>query len=335
MPGFSWTLNLTAHRMGGMDWNHKTSGVIAVAVSMVLLSGCGPDSGDGGGTSPAPTQSSVSTAPSPSVSAMSLQEYSATLTKALGPLQTALKDLAEARKYKGLPKRVAAAGSAAGEAGSALAAIQPPVEVTAEHGQLVAALSSFAGDLSSVGDEVDSRALCTGSAVRASLGDAGGTDDLRKALAAVVAKLPGDKPSLKLPADDLKAGSRLANGSFIRTGKRSGQAELAIDNGGSSDAVVTLSKGGKAAIAVYIRKGRKVTVRGVPDGTYTVYFTGGSGWDEDARGFARKCAFQKFEDKLPFETTSAGWRNWRISLSKVIGGNARTNDVDPDEFPDS
>ena len=223
---------------------------------------------------------------------MSIEEYSAALTKSLGPLQTALKDLAEARKYKGLPKRVTAAGSAADEAGSALGAIQPPVEVTAEHGQLVAALSSFAGALSSVGDDVGGRELCTGSAVRASLGDAGGTDDLRKALAAVVAKLPGDKPSLKLPAADLKAGSRLSNGDFIRTGKRSGQAELAIDNGGATDAVVTLSRGDKPAIAVYVRKGKDVTVKGVPDGNYTVYFTGGSGWDvsrltRETRGRAR------------------------------------------------
>ena len=321
--------------MGGMNWRRNVSGIMAVTVSVVLLGGCSPESGGGTDPSSAPSGGGTVQPPASPPSTMSIEEYSAALTKSLGPLQTALKDLAEARKYKGLPKRVTAAGSAAEEAGNALGAIQPPVEVTAEHGQLVAALSSFAGALSSVGDDVGDRALCTGSAVRASLGDAGGTEDLRKALAAVVAKLPGDKPSLKLPAADLKAGSRLSNGDFVRTGKRSGQAELAIDNGGSTDAVVTLSRGDKPAIAVYVRKGKDVTVKGVPDGNYTVYFTGGSGWDEDARGFARKCAFQKFEDKLPFETTSAGWRNWRISLSKVIGGNARTNDVNPDDFPDS
>jgi hypothetical protein len=270
---------------------------------------------------------------------MSLQGYSATLTKAIGPLQSALKDLADARKYKGLQKRISAAQTAAGDAGTELGSVTPPAEVADEHAQLVSALSAFGGDLATVGDKVNGRALCTGSAVRASLGDARGTSGLRKALAAVVAKLPGDRPALKLPAADLSAGERLSNGSFIRSGNRSGRAELAIDNGGANDAVVTLSKGGKSAIAVYVRKGKSYTIEGVPDGNYTVYFTSGSGWDDDARGFARNCAFQRFENKLPFETTRAGgqlrWRNWTLSLQRRIGGNARTNDVDPDEFPDS
>ena len=102
---------------------------------------------------------------------------------------------------------------------------------------------------------------------------------------------------------------------------------------------MSLSRKGQTTISVYVRKGKDHTVKGVPDGTYTVFFTGGSGWDDDARGFGRDCAFQKFEDPLPFKTTRTStqvlWKNWKVSLQKVIGGTARTNDVDPDDFPDS
>ena len=200
-------------------------------------------------------------------------------------------------------------------------------------------MQAFDQELSGLSSEVDGRSRCTGSAVRAGLGDAVATADLRKALAALSAKLPGDKPRLKLPADDLKSGTRLSNGDFIRSGNRSGRAELTIDNGGATDAVLTLSKGDKPSISVYVRKGRKYTIKGVPDGTYKIFFTGGSGWDRDARAFGRKCAFQRFEDSLKYETTRTAtqilWQNYTLSLQKVIGGNARTSDVDPDDFPDS
>ena len=42
-------------------------------------------------------------------------------------------------------------------------------------------------------------------------------------------------------------------------------------------------------------------------------------------------------DPLPYKTTYTAtqvrWDNWTISLNKVTGGNARTSDVDPADFP--
>ena len=268
-----------------------------------------------------------------------MQEYNTRLTKAIDPLASALERLARARTYKGLEGRVTGVASAAAKAASELSKITPPAEIAAGHARLVSALRAFSGDLGGLSSRVDDRALCTGSVVRAELGDADGTSALRDALAAVSAKLPKDPPALKLPRAGQKGGSRLSNGALIRAGNRGGRGELTIDNGGSADAVVTLSKGRRPAISVYVRRNKDFTVKGVPDGSYTVFFTGGADWDTKARAFGRRCAFQRFEDSMRFRTTRVGsqilWQNYRITLQPVIGGNASTSDVDPNDFPDS
>ena len=70
-----------------------------------------------------------------------------------------------------------------------------------------------------------------------------------------------------------------------------------------------------------------------------MFFSAGSDWDTAARTFGRNCSFSKFADPMRFRTTRDArgiyWQNFRITLQPVIGGNARTDDVDPDEFPDS
>ena len=84
--------------------------------------------------------------------------------------------------------------------------------------------------------QVGDRALCTGSAVRAGLGDADATSGLRDALAAVSAKLPDDRPVLRLPAAGQKGGSRPPNGKLLRAGNTGGRGGHTIGNGGSDDA---------------------------------------------------------------------------------------------------
>lgn len=186
---------------------------------------------------------------------------------------------------------------------------------------------------------MNDRGLCTGPAVWASLGNAGGTTAVRDAMAALSAKLPDEPPALKLPPADQKGDSRPPNGKFLRAGQRDGGGELTVDNGGSADAVVTLSKGSKPAFSVYVRKGKKYTMKGVPDGSYTLFFTGGADWDGQARAFGRTCAFQRFEDPLKFRTTRTAsqvfYQTYSITLQPVAGGTAQTDDVDPNDFPSS
>ena len=310
-------------------WRRSASAIIAVTLSVLLVGACSPESGNVAG----PAQSQT-TPPKP----VSVQKYSTTLAGAVDPLESALKDLAKAKGYKGLESRVTAVETAAAQAVTELTQVTPPVELARGHSQLVTALQAFHGELGNVSSQVGDRALCTGSAVRAGLGDADATSALRKALAAVAAKLPGDQPALKLPPAGQKAGSRPPNGKYIRDGNRSGRAELAIENGGPADAVVTLSKGGKPAISVYVRKDKTYTVKDVSDGSYAVFFTSGADWDGAARAFGRNCTFQRHENPLRFRTTQDAsgiyWQNFRITLHPVIGGTARTEDVNPDDFPD-
>ena len=260
------------------------------------------------------------------------------LTKAIGPLASALDRLATAKSYKGLEGRVSDVASAAAKAAKALGPINPPAELVEPNAKLVSALQAFGGEAGSLSSKVDERSLCTGSVVRAGLGNADATSALRKALASVYAKLPGDPPALKLPAAGQKDGPRPSNGSYIRDGSRDGRAELAIDNGGAADAVVTLSKEGKPAISVYVRKGKTYTVKNVSDGSYAVFFSGGSGWDDVARAFGRNCSFSRFEDPLKFRTIRDAedlLAELQDHSAPVVGGTARTDDVDPDDFPDS
>jgi hypothetical protein len=298
-------------------------------LSALVLGACAGESGNGGAT----TQSQA-----PPLKAVSVQEYGATLAGALDPLESALKGLAKAKAYKGLDDRVTAVETAAAQAVTKLSQVTPPAELAGEHSQLVTAMQAFHSELGNLGSQVSDRALCIGSAVRAGLGDADATSALRNALAAVSAKLPGDRPNLTLPPADQEGGSRPPNGKLLRAGNKGGRSELTIENGGSTDAVVTLSKGRKPVISVYVRKDKTYTVKSVPDNSYAVFFTGGSGWDSTTRAFGRDCVFSRFEDPLKFRTTrdAAGiyWQNFTITLHPVVGGTARTEDVNPDDFPD-
>ena len=97
--------------------------------------------------------------------------------------------------------------------------------------------------------------------------------------------------------------------------------------------MVTLSKKDKPVASVFIRKGKQATVKGVPDGSYTVFFTGGSLWDGKTRAFGRNCAFQRFDTQFEFDYPALP--GWIITLKAAVGGNAKTKNVDPNDFPDS
>jgi len=309
--------------------------VVAVILSVLLVGAC---SGSGGDTQ-APTPGTASNSV-PVPQAMSVQEYSATLAAAVDPLESALEGLAKAKAYKGLERRVTAVETAAARAVTELSPITPPAELAGGHPELLTALQAFSGELGEVSSQVGDRELCTGSAVRSGLGDADETSALRDALADVSAKLPERLPALTLPSAGQKGDSRPSNGKLLRAGKLDGRSNFTIDNGGTNDAVVSLSKGKrKPAVSVYVRKDKKYTVEGVPDGSYTVFFTGGADWDGTARAFGRNCAFQRFDPTLKFHTTQTAtgvfWTDRTITLHPVVGGTASTTDVDPDAFPDS
>jgi hypothetical protein len=310
-----------------MPWRNGIRASVVMTAGVLLLGACTADSGNGGTTSGPRTPKPVS-----------VQEYGTALANALQPLGSALQDLNKAKAYKGLGARVTAVEKAAAQAATTLGQVTPPPEVAAEHPRLVSALQQFDGELRGLGTDISERDLCTGSVVRDKLGQSDGTAALRTAMTPLPAKLPGVALTLTLPDANTKSASRPANGHFVRSNSRAGRGTLSINNdGGSEDAVVTLAKGGKAAVSVYVREAKKYTVTGVNDGKYTTFFTSGTDWDPQAKAFGRHCTFQRFDDPMSFHTirtaTQIRWRTWKITLHKVVGGNASTSDVDPDEFP--
>jgi hypothetical protein len=295
--------------------------------------------GGSSGSSPDASSDLVSKAGSPSPSApagISPEEYRSTLAAVAAPLGSSLANLAKARSLKSLDQRLGRAETAASDAVQRLGPVVPPAEVTAEHSDFLAALRGLESDLGGLRDSVGSRKLCTSSAVLARLGKAEGFGAIKSAGGDLAAKgdYPADVVKLKTPKE---LNRRPASGTFLRAGGLGGNGRLTVDNGGGHDAVLTLVRGKTKLTSFYVRKGRKATVRGVPDGTYRVFFTGGVDWDKATRAFTRDCSFERFENTVAFRTVRSAtliqYSTWTITLQPVIGGNAKTSEVDPDSFP--
>ncbi|WP_285692964.1 hypothetical protein [Actinomadura sp. NBRC 104412] len=273
----------------------------------------------------------------PSVRPISLQEYESRVASAVKPLQSALKELDKAKGYKGLEGRVTAVRQATGQTANALRAVTPPPATAREHTNLLLALQRTYADLNVVADLVDGRHLCTGGAVRARVGDTDGATALRTGITALEAKLPGGAVELAVPAAGQKRSKRPSNGKLIHSGRRGGRGSLIV-RGGGDDAVVALAKGKKTFLSVYVRSGKKTTVRGIPDGKYTVYIAEGTDWDAKARTFGRECAFERFKDPIGYRTTVTAtrisWKDWTIHLESDSGDPANTETVDPEDFPE-
>jgi hypothetical protein len=295
----------------------------AMLLAAALLAGCGSSGGD------------VADSSGP---AASPDAYRQALAGAGKPVAAALAGTANAKTLRALAARLDDAEQAAGQAAEQLGAITSPEDVRAEHSELVQGFKQLNADLGGLRDAVEGRELCTASVVMARLGKADGLLAVRDASKVLAAKGGGQgyKVSLVAPPPQGQPG-RPSNGQFVRQGSRTGRGELTIDNGGGRDAVITLAVGKRPTFAVYVRKGAKHTVTGIRDGAYHVFFTSGTDWDRKARAFGRDCSFDRFDDSMKFETTQTAtqieWSTWTITLQPVVGGNAATSEVDPDDFP--
>lgn len=129
------------------------------------------------------------------------------------------------------------------------------------------------------------------------------------------------------------AASRPANGRIIYDRISGGRGVLKIKNGTSRDGVVTLVKGSTKAISIYVRARSTARISDVRDGTYRIYFTTGYRFSSSKGRFTRSATYQRFNDRLRFRTTSSQYTIWTLTLNPVKGGNARTSQVDPKDFP--
>lgn len=111
--------------------------------------------------------------------------------------------------------------------------------------------------------------------------------------------------------------------------------ELTVENGTERDGIIILTINGVPQASAYIRSRDSLTLSGITDGVYTIYFSTGSEWN--GREFKANASFRKFRDTLQFETRVSGdtitYTTWRITLHPVAGGTAATDNVSRDSFP--
>lgn len=301
--------------------------LVAVCLLALPLAACdGGDNGHGGGvgrSAPPPSPS-----PTPTVSAAA---YDASLAAALAPLDASLRAVDKAKEGGPLDSALASAADAATTASDTVGTARTPDDAADGNDRLSQALSDLGDDLTSArsGD-----ARCATSP-RVALGSGSSFGSVRAAQSTLTGL--GYKVPLTLPKTEPAQHRRLANGHFVRDSGRTGLGRLTVDNDTDSDAVVSLTKGGSTTFMVYVRKHDKTTVRGVRNGSYTVYFTTGSDWNPGKTSFTRDCVFEKFDDKASFHTESvSGGTRYDVltfSLGLTPLGNASASEVPADAFP--
>ncbi|MGH3923651.1 MAG: hypothetical protein ACRDTT_12415, partial [Pseudonocardiaceae bacterium] len=90
-------------------------------------------------------------------------------------------------------------------------------------------------------------------------------------------------------------------------------------------------------VSVYVSKRSEATVEKIDDGSYELFYTSGTDWDDQLETFTRSCQFERFDEPADFTTTSVTdgiqYTVMSIGLQPRIGGNARTTPVPSDSFP--
>lgn len=148
--------------------------------------------------------------------------------------------------------------------------------------------------------------------------------------------LTSENPPVPTPDIIVPSYPRPATGTVLESQYLNGNGVLEVDNAqGSSDAIVTLTRiSSKIPVySVYIRKGSTYEIEGLPDGSYNVYFAMGENWDTNKKRFLINPYYQKFEDSFEFYTTATHYPGWEITLYGTFTGNAETDSVNENDFP--
>lgn len=91
-----------------------------------------------------------------------------------------------------------------------------------------------------------------------------------------------------------------------------GMGELQIANAAGKDGLVMLGGHGQRLASVYVRAGEIYTLRGIPDGTYTIVTSQGNRWNGNS--FIGTVNPKHVEAIVTFETTAQEYTVWDISL---------------------
>lgn len=296
--------------------------------SALLLAAC---SGGGGGSTDASSSGTGGGVTAPKVTPTPTPTpYGPVLSGSIDPVSTALTQAAGSKDLNEFGTALTAVSTSAQTAATTLGRANKPAAVATDQTALVAALKQLAKDATTVRSDIKSRGVCALSSAGAELGASQGLADVSAALGKLTAA--GYSTTFAAPQLPKQQSRSLDNGTMVSKGKLRGDGEFKVDNGSKTDAVVSLVLNGRAVHSMFVAKGQKADIQGVEDGTYDVYVSQGADWDSATKAFTQSCAFTKFEDNFPFETGRTS-TSWSITLQPVVDGNAKTNDVDPNSFP--
>ena len=292
-------------------------------------------SGSGGSTTTAPTEATtpvVTTAPP--VTATEYQQALVVVDQALKP---GIQKFGSARTPAAVEQAASQVRQTILAETRKLRAIVAPTAAESGHTLLLGSLETMANDLLQIESAAGSQELCTGFSALNRLTRTRSADQVRAAARALSTAEPTSPYRIGtfLPPSSKDASRRLNNGTYIKNGSRTGLGQLKIDNGNAQDASVSIvpANSKTAAMVVFVRAKNKFTVKGLRDGTYRIYLTTGTDWDNRNKAFTTKCTFEQFDDTMKFNTTSTTYSIWSITLNPVTGGQASTSDVDPGAFP--
>jgi len=121
--------------------------------------------------------------------------------------------------------------------------------------------------------------------------------------------------------------------------------QLNIENGLDQDAVVILVSADdvySSRVAIYIRAHDNYTISKIVDGTYKIYYSTGKNFEKTSQKFTTDARYGCFDDNAVFHTKFGSYSLYgqtytyssiSITLQPVVGGNATTSQVSPDDFP--
>jgi hypothetical protein len=135
---------------------------------------------------------------------------------------------------------------------------------------------------------------------------------------------------------------RLPNGFILKNRLNSGKGELSISNGRDENAVLKLIDLSRqeSVFSVMIRSRSDYSISGIPDGSYRVIFALGHGWSNELDAFQDSYGYSAFKEDFIYKATlerSGNYQQWSydkcsITLNPVIGGNAKTEKLNENEF---
>jgi hypothetical protein len=307
-----------------------------VAVVLLLLCGVGGVAAFvsyDGPASPSAAAGDPGKSSSPAPKPLSVAEYQTILTEVDGLIGPAWQKVVAAKNRAATVEAADALAQAIKDSAARLAYLTAPTEAQAGHAHLKQAFAASGNEFSDLTRIAERGDVCAGVSAVAQVTGSSAATEVREAVKAFGTTFTF---GAWLPAPAAKQDRKLANGTYVKKGTLNGSGEFSIDNnGGDTDVVVSIVPTGTkvAATTVYVSAGKTFKVKRIRDGNYQVFMASGVDWDAGVVGFTRDCGFSKFADSFEFKTTSRQYTIWEITLKASVGGNAQTDEVDAEDYP--